>query len=59
MHEHSREYSLEERLQLPDYEIQDDVNVHLASVAEKKHLWWRNAVINTFFIASWCVNARP
>jgi len=26
---------------------------HLASVAEKKRLWWRNAVINTLFIASW------
>ncbi|PPQ77189.1 hypothetical protein CVT25_011035 [Psilocybe cyanescens] len=27
--------------------------VHLASVAEKKRLWWRNAIINTLFIASW------
>ncbi|KAF9047363.1 triose-phosphate transporter family-domain-containing protein [Panaeolus papilionaceus] len=27
--------------------------VHLASVAEKRHLWWRNAIINTLFIASW------
>jgi solute carrier family 35, member C2 len=25
----------------------------LASIAEKKRLWWRNAVINLFFIASW------
>lgn len=30
--------------------------VHLASIAEKKHLWWRNAIINTLFIASWYVS---
>jgi hypothetical protein len=30
-------------------------HVHLASLAEKKRLWWRNALINTLFIASWCV----
>jgi hypothetical protein len=29
---------------------------HLASVVEKKRLWWRNAVINLLFIASWYVN---
>ncbi|KZT08442.1 TPT-domain-containing protein [Laetiporus sulphureus 93-53] len=34
-----------------DYE--DDSQVHLASLVEKKRLWWRNAVINTAFIASW------
>ncbi|CDO69259.1 hypothetical protein BN946_scf185042.g161 [Trametes cinnabarina] len=27
--------------------------VHLASMAEKKRLWWRNALINALFIASW------
>lgn len=27
--------------------------MHLASLAEKKRLWWRNAIINTLFIASW------
>ncbi|OBZ67087.1 putative transporter C22E12.01 [Grifola frondosa] len=28
-------------------------SVHLASLAEKKRLWWRNALINAAFIASW------
>jgi solute carrier family 35 protein C2 len=28
-------------------------DIHLASVAEKRRLWWRNAVINAFFIAAW------
>lgn len=28
-------------------------HIHLASLAEKKRLWWRNAVINAVFIASW------
>ncbi|KAI8992861.1 TPT-domain-containing protein [Trametes punicea] len=27
--------------------------IHIASLAEKKRLWWRNAVINSLFIASW------
>ncbi|ESK91006.1 nucleotide-sugar transporter [Moniliophthora roreri MCA 2997] len=27
--------------------------VHIASIEEKKRLWWRNAVINSLFIASW------
>ncbi|KAJ6602199.1 triose-phosphate transporter family-domain-containing protein [Mycena sp. CBHHK59/15] len=27
--------------------------VHLATLAEKKRLWWRNAIINALFIASW------
>jgi solute carrier family 35 protein C2 len=26
-----------------------------ASIVEKKRLWWRNAIINALFIASWCV----
>lgn len=30
-----------------------DGGFHLASVAEKKRIWWRNAIINTLFIASW------
>ena len=29
--------------------------LHYASIAEKKRLWWRNAIINALFIASWCV----
>jgi solute carrier family 35, member C2 len=28
---------------------------HLASLAEKKRLWWRNGIINGAFIVSWCV----
>ena len=32
-----------------------DGGVHIASVAEKKRLWWRNATINAMFIAAWCV----
>ncbi|KAJ3569615.1 hypothetical protein NP233_g4922 [Leucocoprinus birnbaumii] len=28
-------------------------DVHLASISEKKRLWWRNAVINSFYILSW------
>ncbi len=27
--------------------------IHLASLAEKKRLWRKNAIINTLFIASW------
>ncbi|KII91983.1 hypothetical protein PLICRDRAFT_103092 [Plicaturopsis crispa FD-325 SS-3] len=32
---------------------QEAYSIHLASVAEKKRLWWRNAFINAFFIACW------
>lgn len=32
---------------------EEDEQIHLASLAEKKRLWWRNAVINACFIASW------
>lgn len=31
--------------------------IHLASTAEKKRLWLKNAVINAVFIASWSVNS--
>ncbi|KAF7315256.1 TPT domain-containing protein [Mycena indigotica] len=27
--------------------------VHMATLAEKKRLWWRNAIINGFFIGCW------
>jgi len=30
--------------------------VHIASVEEKKRLWWKNAVINTLFMLSWYVS---
>lgn len=37
-----------------DEDILDpDFDVHLATLDEKRRLWWRNAVINLFFIASW------
>ncbi|KAJ7502848.1 triose-phosphate transporter family-domain-containing protein [Mycena galericulata] len=57
------EYSLDESLadrSLPHFS--DDANemhsgpaesVHLATLAEKKRIWWRNAIVNTLFIASW------
>jgi hypothetical protein len=45
-----------ERSSFTNHEPEDqDEQVHLASLAEKKRLWWRNAVINSFFIASWYV----
>lgn len=28
-------------------------SAHLATLVEKKRLWWRNAVTNTLFILSW------
>lgn len=40
---------------LPD----DDLAVHIASVAENKRLWWRNAVINMTFIAGWYAHSYP
>lgn len=30
-----------------------DQGFHLASLAERKRLWWRNATINTLFISAW------
>lgn len=33
----------------------EGLQLHLATLGEKKRLWWRNAVINTLFILSWCV----
>lgn len=33
--------------------VHDTQGVHYATEAEKKRLWWRNAVINAIFIASW------
>ncbi|KAH8827957.1 triose-phosphate transporter family-domain-containing protein [Flagelloscypha sp. PMI_526] len=31
--------------------------VHIATVEEKKRLWWRNAAINSLFIAGWFIFA--
>lgn len=28
-------------------------DLHIASEAEKKSFWWRNALINSFFILAW------
>ena len=30
--------------------------IHLASIAEKKRLWLKNAILNALFIATWSVN---
>lgn len=40
-------------------QLDDDAlhDAHLATIAEKKRRWWRNALVNMAFIASWCV--RP
>jgi hypothetical protein len=29
-------------------------DVHFATIEEKKRIWFRDALINTLFIASWC-----
>lgn len=47
----------------PDYTLDDlngpqstlNTDIHFADSLEKKRLWWRNAVINAAFIASWYV----
>ena len=40
----------------PVYGLYDDAaDVHLASVEEKKRMWWKNAFINMLFITSWYV----
>ncbi|KAI0790716.1 triose-phosphate transporter family-domain-containing protein [Abortiporus biennis] len=43
----------EVRTTAPIEELEDDYEIHLASLVEKKRLWWRNALINSMFIASW------
>lgn len=60
----SEEYSLNEPLtdHRGSHEDGDISNftrvegIHLASIAEKKRLWLRNAILNALFIASWSVN---
>ncbi|KAJ3497150.1 hypothetical protein NLJ89_g10390 [Agrocybe chaxingu] len=47
--EHRPRQSYEEEIPRDAYHE----GVHIASVAEKKRLWWRNAIINALFIASW------
>lgn len=43
----------------PVYDLYDDgTDIHLATVEEKKRLWWKNAFINALFIASWYVRRR-
>ena len=39
-----------------DEEITRAAGIHLASLAEKKRLWWKNAVLNALFIAIWSVD---
>lgn len=58
----SEEYALNEQLLDPtrdsheDEEITRAAGIHLASIAEKKRLWLRNAILNALFIASWSVD---
>jgi hypothetical protein len=33
-----------------------EVDVHLATVSEKKRLWWKNSAINVLFMLSWSVS---
>jgi len=33
----------------------DESDIHIASPAEKQRIWWRSAIINACFIASWYV----
>ncbi|KAG2356363.1 TPT-domain-containing protein [Suillus spraguei] len=35
----------------------NESNVHIASLAEKRRIWWRTAIINGCFIASWYIFA--
>jgi solute carrier family 35, member C2 len=39
-----------------DEEITRAAGIHLASIAEKKRLWLKNAALNALFIAIWSVN---
>lgn len=39
-----------------DEEITRAAGIHLASIAEKKRLWLRNAVLNALIIALWSVD---
>ena len=41
-----------------DEEITRAAGIHLASIAEKKRLWWKNAVLNALFIAIWSVSLQ-
>lgn len=56
------EYSLTEPLtddprdSHEDEEVIQVAGIHLASIAEKKRLWLKNAIFNALFIASWSVN---
>ena len=50
----SEDHSLNEPL--TDH-LEEVTGIHLASIAEKKRLWLRNAIFNALFIASWSVNS--
>ncbi|KAJ7124982.1 triose-phosphate transporter family-domain-containing protein [Mycena epipterygia] len=58
---HDIEHSLVESLAGRSHFVDDEIEmlthnpepVHLATLAEKKRLWWRNAIVNALFIASW------
>ncbi|KAH0827327.1 triose-phosphate transporter family-domain-containing protein [Lanmaoa asiatica] len=40
-----------------DTTLDCESDVHIASQAEKKSFWWRNALINAFFILAWFIFA--
>lgn len=42
-----------------DDEITRAAGIHLASIAERKRLWLKNAVLNALFIATWSVEQPP
>ncbi|KAH9940463.1 TPT-domain-containing protein [Epithele typhae] len=37
----------------PSIDAYDPASIHIASLAEKRRLWWANAIINCLFIAAW------
>lgn len=52
----NRDYTDEDssaRALLDEERINYNKPTHLATVDEKKRLWWKNTVINSFFIAAW------
>lgn len=42
-----------------DTTLESEGDVHIATRAEKKRLWWKNALVNTFFILTWYDASKP
>lgn len=49
---HTLRGSTYERVEAQPYEI-SEAGIHIASLAEKKRLWWRNTALYACFILSW------